>query len=129
VDLLSDKWFDHFLHALKEAERLDIQIVLGIGPGWSGSGGPWVPMNRSMQHLVSSVTEVTGPQTIKLKLPVPVPEDPFFGVYQFTPKMKEQWLAYYEDVAVLAFRLLLPKRQLQTLKRKHFISGLLFFCS
>jgi hypothetical protein len=118
VDLLSDKWFDHFLHALKEAERLDIQIVLGIGPGWTGSGGPWVPMDKSMQHLVSSVTEVTGPQTIKMKLPVPVPEDPFFSVYQFTPKMKEQWLAYYEDVAVLALPAPSAKESITDIKEK-----------
>ena len=103
VDLLSDKWFEHFLHALKEAERLGIQIVLGIGPGWSGSGGPWVDLNKSMQHLVASATVVNGPQTVPLKLPVPAPEEPFFGVNQLTAEMKEQWLLYYEDVAVLAF--------------------------
>ncbi|MEO6633738.1 MAG: glycosyl hydrolase, partial [Mucilaginibacter sp.] len=43
VDFLSGEWQKLFAHAVKEAERLGIEITLGIGPGWTGSGGPWVP--------------------------------------------------------------------------------------
>jgi len=103
VDMLSGAWQDLFEHAVREAERLGIEITLGIGPGWTGSGGPWVKPEKSMKHLVASETNVQGPGRFTDKLPVPAPRRPYFGEAAFTEELKEQWLAYYEDVCVLAF--------------------------
>lgn len=104
VDFLSEKWQELFKHAVRESERLGIEITLGVGPGWSGSGGPWVLPRQSMQHLVSSTLSVSA-DTIKgaIQLPLPLPKKPFFGEGGLTPVMKEQWKGFYEDVAVLAF--------------------------
>ncbi|MDR1169347.1 MAG: hypothetical protein LBK97_00750, partial [Prevotellaceae bacterium] len=52
VDFLSEEWQDLFAFTVHECERLEIGISLGIGPGWNGSGGPWVKGEESMQHLV-----------------------------------------------------------------------------
>lgn len=103
VDFLSEEWKDCFKHAVQECERLGISMILGIGPGWTGSGGPWVKAEESMQSLVSSVTHVTGKgkQTVSLAKPDPMP--PYFGEGAFTPELKERWQAFYKDVAVLAF--------------------------
>ena len=60
VDFLSDRWMDMFGHAVAECERLGIDITLGVGPGWTGSGGPWVDAAQSMQHLVASSVDVSG---------------------------------------------------------------------
>ena len=103
VNLLSEQWQDMFAHAVKEAERLGITISLGVGPGWSGSGGPWVSGHESMQHLVSSVIKVSGNSPKPLILPKPVPKAPYFGEGAFTPELKKRWNDFYEDVAVLAF--------------------------
>jgi len=103
VDFLSDEWQKLFAHAVKEAERLGIEITLGIGPGWTGSGGPWVPAKQSMQHLVSSTVNVTGGAKQKITLPVPPPMKPYFGEGSFTPELKKRWEDFYEDVAVLAY--------------------------
>lgn len=54
VVFMSDAWQDMFVHAVRECERLGIEMTLGLGPGWTGSGGPWVQPELSMQHLVSS---------------------------------------------------------------------------
>lgn len=54
VDFLSEEWKSCFRHAVKECERLGISMTLGIGPGWTGSGGPWVKAEQSMRHLVAS---------------------------------------------------------------------------
>ncbi|GAB3927940.1 glycosyl hydrolase [Mucilaginibacter myungsuensis] len=102
VDFLSLQWQDLFAHAVKEAKRLGIAITLGIGPGWTGSGGPWVPASQSMLHLVSSTVKVEG-GAANLNLPIPKPKNPFFGEGAFTPELKKQWNDYYEDVAVLAY--------------------------
>ncbi len=103
VDFLSDEWQELFKHAIREAERLGIEITLGVGPGWTGSGGPWVAPEQSMQHLVSSAVQVTGGSTKTIRLPKPAPKKPYFGEGVFTPELKKQWENFYEDVAVLAF--------------------------
>jgi len=103
VDFLSEEWQGLFAHAVREAERLGIQIILGSGPGWAGSGGPWVGPAQSMMHLVASSTVFSGPGPFAGKLPVPEPMPPFFGPGTLTPALKELRDAWYEDVAVLAF--------------------------
>jgi L-rhamnose mutarotase len=103
VEFLSDKWTSLFVHAEKEARRLGIEITLGIGPGWTGSGGPWVKGSQSMQHLVSSQVRVSAGDKRKIILPLPPPKKPFFGEGGLSPEVRKEWLAYYKDVAVLAF--------------------------
>lgn len=103
VDFLSAQWTSLFEHAEKEARRLGIEITLGIGPGWTGSGGPWVKPEQSMQHLVSSEIIVEKGHPTKIVLPLPSPKKPFFGEGNLTPEFKKEWNNYYQDVAVLAF--------------------------
>ncbi|RYE16800.1 MAG: glycosyl hydrolase, partial [Sphingobacteriales bacterium] len=102
VDFLSEEWQELFTYAVRESERLGITITLGVGPGWAGSGGPWVQGKLSMQHLVSSVTVVDGAAKSKIILPVPDPKKPYFD-FAFTPELEKRWKEFYEDVAVLAF--------------------------
>lgn len=103
VDFLSDEWQNLFEHAVRESERLGITITLGVGPGWSGSGGPWVSGKESMKHLVSSTIQVSGSEQKTIALPKPAPRKPYFGEGTLTPELKKGWEEYYEDVAVLAF--------------------------
>ena len=65
VKFMSPEWRQLFKHAVAEAERLGLQITLNAGPGWTGSGGPWVKPEQSMQHLVASAVEVAGPTNVR----------------------------------------------------------------
>jgi hypothetical protein len=105
VDYFSEEWKELFAHAERESRRLGIEIMLGIGPGWTGSGGPWVKPEESMQQLVYSSVAVTAASdtSITVTLPVPPPRKPFFGEGVFVPALKKKWQEFYEDVAVLAF--------------------------
>jgi hypothetical protein len=103
VDFMSDEWQDLFGHAIKEAERLGIKILLGTGPGWAGSGGPWISPDMSMKHLVGSDTVVTGPSILNTRLSVPDPRKPFFGEGSLTPELKRERDNWYRDVRILAF--------------------------
>lgn len=103
VDFLSDQWFSLFRFAVDECQKLGIAMTLGVGPGWAGSGGPWIMPAQSMQQLVSSSIQVSGPGLKKIKLPLPKPKEPYFGEGIFTPKLKKEWEDYYKDVAVLSF--------------------------
>lgn len=93
VDFMSEEWQDLFVHAVREAERLGIKILMGAGPGWCGSGGPWVTPDESMKHLVFSETNISGDRTVNIKLPIPEQRSTPWHI------MKDP---YYEDVAVYA---------------------------
>ena len=103
VKFMSPPWRELFEHAVHEAERLGLQIALGAGPGWCGTGGPWVKPELSMQHLVSSQVNVTGPRRFQTLLPQPAPRKPFFGEGTLTPELAKQWREFYRDEAVVAF--------------------------
>jgi len=116
--LMSEAWQDLFAHAVREAERLGIRVIMGSGPGWAGSGGPWVKPGQSMTHLVASATEVKGPSEFDAVLTVPVPKKPFFGegsVPADLARIREDW---YEDVAVLAFPTPPVAREIQDYEEK-----------
>ena len=103
VDFLSEEWQELYKHAVNEAERLGIRVILGSGPGWAGSGGPWVTPEQSMSHMVATDTTVTGPSVFNAYLSVPLPRTPFFGEGSLTPKLKEIRDNWYKDVVTLAF--------------------------
>jgi hypothetical protein len=103
VDFLSEEWQELYKHAVREAERLGIRIILGSGPGWAGSGGPWVTPAQSMLHLVASDTSISGPVLFNGILTLPKPKKPFFGEGSLTQNLKLRREVWYEDVVVLAF--------------------------
>jgi hypothetical protein len=102
VDMLSEEWQELFAHAVRECERLGIRLIMGSGPGWAGSGGPWVKPEQSMMHLVSTTTRVKGPVQFTGILPVPLPHPPFFGEGTLTPGLRTLREEWYEDVTLLA---------------------------
>ena len=99
VEFMSAPWRDLIKHAIHEADRLGLEIALAAGPGWSGTGGPWVKPEQSMQHLVASETKVTGPIRFDASLPQPKP----FGKRALPPELQKIWQQFYQDVVVLAF--------------------------
>lgn len=103
VEFMSPEWQDLYAHMIREADRLGIAISLGIGPGWSGNGGPWMRPEETMQHLVASVTKVTGGRPFDAVLARPKPREPFFGRASLSRWMLDTWLWFYHDECVLAY--------------------------
>lgn len=94
VKWMTEPWQNLFVQIIRDAERLGIDVTLGIGPGWCGSGGPWVKPEQAMQHLVFSSVDLQGPQARSQKLPVPDQrKEPFLDMRH----------PFFEDVAVWAF--------------------------
>jgi hypothetical protein len=106
VTYMSEEWQGLYAHAVHEADRLGMQIMLGTGPGWCGSGGPWVKAEESMQHLVGSRTDVAGPGPFTQKLPVPPPCKPHYDK------------SFFKDVCVLAFPTPAPAEEIPDLNEK-----------
>lgn len=118
VRFMSPGWRRLIVHAVREAERVGIEIALGSGPGWCGTGGPWVKPEQSMQHLVASETNLVGPIRFEGLLERPKPRTPFFGEGTLTPELAKAWREYYRDVAVVAFPTPKGNRRLENLDGK-----------
>lgn len=94
VGFMSEQWQELFANAVREAQRLGLDITLGSGPGWCGSGGPWVKPEQSMQHLVFSVTQTKGPGQFDEVLALPQQRSTVWHTMRSD---------FYEDVVVYAF--------------------------
>ena len=81
----SSEWYELVKFAISEAARHDIKVSVNC-PGWSGTGGPWITPELSMQELTWSETTIGGPQEVSVALPQPPTK-----------------LGFYRDIAVLAF--------------------------
>ncbi|MCW0482389.1 glycosyl hydrolase [Gaoshiqia sediminis] len=71
VDYASSTWFEMTEYAVGEAARLGIEMMIHNSPGYSGTGGPWITPEMSMQQLVWTETQVKGQQSISVHLPQP----------------------------------------------------------
>ncbi len=103
VEFMSPEWRRLFKHVVREAERLGLEVTLNAGPGWTGSGGPWVEPEQSMQHIVAAATDVSGPSRFDAALPRPARRSAFFGEGGLPQSIKDTMDGFYRDVAVLAF--------------------------
>ncbi|MCP4453592.1 MAG: glycosyl hydrolase, partial [Planctomycetes bacterium] len=72
------------------------------GPGWTGTGGPWIKAEQSMQHLVPVSINTNGPRTFNQVLPIPQARISGYHRNQ-TEQMRKGLADFYEDVAVYAF--------------------------
>lgn len=86
VTFLSPEWRQLFRHAVKEADRLDIEMGFNLAGGWLMMG-PWVAQQDAMKKLVQSELHLKGPQPFKGGLPQP-----------------ETVEGYYRELKVQAFR-------------------------
>ncbi len=102
VPFMSPTWQANFKHAVLECERLGLEFTTITGPGWTGTGGPWVKAEHSMQHLVPVSVNARGPGKFDQVLPKPRPRVSRYHRKQ-TPQMRQELAGFYEDVAVYAF--------------------------
>jgi hypothetical protein len=84
--ILSPAWLKAVSHAARECERLGLTLGASSAAGCSGSGGPWITPELSMQEVVWREKFIKGPVSGKIQLPQPTTHHD-----------------YYRDIAVLAF--------------------------
>ena len=86
VDFMGSKWRGLFQHVVGEARRFGLEVNMNNDAGWNGSGGPWVKPEESMQKMVWSETNLTGPSR-----------------FEGTLRRPQAVSGFYRDVSVLAF--------------------------
>ncbi len=87
VTFFSPAWRQLYKHALREADRLGLQMSLNIQSGWN-LGGPMVTAEDAPKKLVWTQTRVSGGSNAIVKLEQPKSRDNF-----------------YRDLFVLAYRI------------------------
>lgn len=78
VDFASPEWMSMTEHAASEANRLGLKLMLHNSPGYSGTGGPWVTPEMSMQQLSWSEVLVKNSRKINIKLPKPYAKEHYY---------------------------------------------------
>ncbi len=86
VEQLSPAFWEMVRFAMKEADRLGLQLGMHFSDGFAIGGGPWITPALSMQKVVWTETTIEGGQATAVQLPQP-----------------EHFKNYYRDIAVLAF--------------------------
>lgn len=108
---MTPEWKDAFRLATKLADSLKLEMAIAGSPGWSESGGPWVAARDGMKKLVWTEVRLKGGQSFTGRLSKPPATT---GDFQNIPIPKETSVIrlktaappeYYEDVAVIAYRL------------------------
>jgi hypothetical protein len=83
----SPAWRELYVHALKEADRLGLEITLNIMSGWNLGGPDVIPENAS-KLLTFSRTAIQGGKPVDITVPEPPTREGF-----------------YRDIALLAYPL------------------------
>ncbi|MBM3311500.1 MAG: hypothetical protein FJY80_08335, partial [Candidatus Aminicenantes bacterium] len=82
------------IHAIREADRLGLEIGLVASSGWN-AGGSWVPPEHAGKGLYQSLTKVAGPRVFDEGLPLP-------ELPKLSPRDEQGRPIYLREVAALA---------------------------
>ncbi len=121
---MSKEWKDAFGYATKLADSLKLEMAIAGSPGWSESGGSWVPVEDGMKKVVWTETRVRGGQS-NIRLPqAPASSGRFQNVPMSYYLYNQDHLpTLYRDVAVIAFPLPAAERALSELRPEVRSSG------
>ena len=105
---MTSEWKDAFKYATVLGDQLGLEEAIAGSPGWSESGGPWVPASQAMKKYVWSETRVEGGQPFTGTLAHP---PSITGAFQNLtirdllerPAGSKPIPQFYADVAVIAY--------------------------
>jgi hypothetical protein len=125
---MTPEWKESFRFTTQQADKLGLEMAIAGSPGWSVTGGPWVPPQDAMKKYVWTETRVSGGQNFSGKLPQPSDAT---GKFQ-NVKLESGGLmggfvgevpSFYRDAMVLAYRLPSGDKTMAELKPKVTSSG------
>jgi hypothetical protein len=108
---MTPDWKDAFHFAAAEADRLGLELAIASSPGWSETGGPWVPAADGLKKIVWSEIEITGGKPFKGALPRPpevtgpfqsIAAAPGIGALLSDGPKPATPTPFFSDIAVLA---------------------------
>ncbi|MBO9621101.1 MAG: glycoside hydrolase family 2 [Niabella sp.] len=67
---MTPAWMELYQHAVKEADRIGIELSVNIQSGWN-PGGPFVTPEYALKKIVTADTVISGGKKIMISLPQP----------------------------------------------------------
>ncbi|AUD07274.1 glycosyl hydrolase [Spirosoma pollinicola] len=124
---MTPEWKDAFKHTTDLAQKLQLEMAIAGSPGWSVTGGPWVPASDAMKKYVWSETRLKGGQPFSGKLSQPPATTGKFQNVALAPDVLSnssgEQSSYYADAAVIAYRLPTTEKPVASLNPKITSSG------
>ncbi len=107
---MTPEWKQAFSYAVTTARSMDMEVAIASSPGWSETGGPWVPAAQGMKKMVWSATRVEGGKPFTGKLAHPPQVDGTFQNFQVPGRRAPDGTVttppeFYTDVAVIAYKI------------------------
>lgn len=106
---MTPEWQDAFRYATTLANQLGMEEAIAGSPGWSETGGPWVPASQGMKKYVWSETDIEGGKPFTGTLEHPPTNTGAFqnlGIHDLlaAPKGAKAIPQFYADSVVVAYR-------------------------
>src|SRR6266496_3851128 len=101
---MTPEWKDAFKYAIGLGDKFGMEMAIAGSPGWSESGGPWVPPSHGMKKYVWSETAILGGKPFTGKIPQPPSVTGPFQNIGLNSSGPEKAPTFYADAAVVAFR-------------------------
>ncbi len=125
---MTPEWKDAFKYATTLADELKMEEAIAGSPGWSETGGPWVPASEGMKKYVWSETMVEGGKPFTGKLAHPPSVTGAFqnlGIHDLlpTPEGSKPAPQFYADGPVIAYKRAAQDVPLESLHPKITFSG------
>ncbi len=125
---MTPEWKDAFKYATTLADQLGMEEAIAGSPGWSESGGPWVPASEGMKKYVWSETVVEGGKPFHGVLAHPPSNTGAFQNLSIhdalsAPEGSKPIPQFYSDAAVVAYRRASSDVSLESLHPKMTTSG------
>ncbi len=107
---MTPEWKQAFSYAVTTAKSMGMEVAIASSPGWSETGGPWVPAPQGMKKMVWSATRVEGGQEFAGTLPNPPQVDGTFQDFSVSGRRSADGRIaklpeFYADAAVVAYKI------------------------
>ncbi len=106
---MTPQWQDAFRYAVTLGKQFGMEEAIAGSPGWSETGGPWVPAPQGMKKYVWSETDIEGGRPFTGMLAHPPANTGAFqdlGIHDLlaAPKGAKAIPQFYADSVVVAYR-------------------------
>jgi len=107
---MTPEWKHAFNYAVTTARGFNMEVAIASSPGWSETGGPWVPAPQGMKKMVWTATRVEGGKAFAGTLAHPPEVDGTFQNFQVPGRRAPDGTVttppqFYADAAVVAYKI------------------------
>jgi hypothetical protein len=107
---MTPEWKQAFKTAVTRARGMGMEVAIASSPGWSETGGPWVPAAQGMKKMVWTATRIEGLRPFAGKLAHPPEDDGIFQNFAVPGRRAPDGTIvtppqFYADSEVIAYKI------------------------